>query len=68
MRRFVVHYCSGVYIHGPVPHSLYIADMVCVFASIAASWESLKKAEIAALAERETAGTVWLPELLRKAA
>jgi ParB family transcriptional regulator, chromosome partitioning protein len=28
------------------------------------SWEKLKKAELAALAERETAGTGWLPKLL----
>jgi ParB family chromosome partitioning protein len=31
----------------------------------APAWEKLKKAELAALAEREIAGTGWLPELLR---
>jgi ParB family transcriptional regulator, chromosome partitioning protein len=29
------------------------------------SWEKLKKTELAALAERETAGTGWLPSILR---
>ena len=29
------------------------------------SWEKLKKAELAALAERELAGTRWLPQPLR---
>jgi len=31
----------------------------------APAWESMKKADLAALAEREIAGTAWLPELLR---
>lgn len=31
----------------------------------APAWSSLKKAELAALAERETAGTGWMPEPLR---
>ena len=31
----------------------------------APAWEKLKKAELAALAERETAGTGWLPDMLR---
>lgn len=31
----------------------------------APAWEKLKKAELAALAERETAGTGWLPDVLR---
>jgi ParB family chromosome partitioning protein len=34
----------------------------------APAWEKLKKPELAALAERELAGTSWLPELLRTAA
>src|SRR5580704_7289031 len=29
------------------------------------SWEKMKKSELAALAERETAGTGWLPSALR---
>jgi ParB family chromosome partitioning protein len=29
------------------------------------AWNGMKKADLAALAERETAGTGWLPELLR---
>lgn len=37
-------------------------------ATVAPAWESLKKSELASLAERETAGTGWLPEILRKAA
>ena len=32
----------------------------------APAWSSMKKAELAAMAERETSGTGWLPELLRK--
>ena len=32
----------------------------------APAWEKLKKAELAALAEREIAATGWLPELLRQ--
>ncbi len=31
----------------------------------APAWEKLKKSELAALAERELAGTGWLPEILR---
>ena len=31
----------------------------------APAWEKLKKAELALLAERETAGTGWLPDILR---
>jgi len=31
----------------------------------APAWEKLKKADLAALAERETSGTGWLPPLLR---
>jgi ParB family chromosome partitioning protein len=31
----------------------------------APAWEKLKKAELAKVAERETAGTGWLPEMLR---
>jgi ParB family chromosome partitioning protein len=31
----------------------------------APAWTGMKKTELAALAERETAGTAWLPELLR---
>jgi ParB family chromosome partitioning protein len=34
----------------------------------APAWDKAKKADLAAIAERETAGTGWLPELLRKAA
>ncbi len=34
----------------------------------APAWEKLKKAELAALAERELAGKAWLPALLRPAA
>jgi ParB family chromosome partitioning protein len=34
----------------------------------APAWEKLKKAELAALAERELAGKGWLPEILRPAA
>jgi ParB family chromosome partitioning protein len=34
----------------------------------APSWSSLKKAELAALAEAQTAGAGWLPEPLRRAA
>jgi len=33
--------------------------------SVAPAWEKLKKAELAALAEREVSGKDWLPELLR---
>jgi ParB family chromosome partitioning protein len=33
--------------------------------SNAPAWEKLKKTELAALAERETAGKGWLPALLR---
>jgi ParB family chromosome partitioning protein len=31
----------------------------------APAWETMKKPDLAALAEREIAGTGWLPELLR---
>ena len=31
----------------------------------APAWAKLKKAELATLAEREIAGTGWLPEILR---
>ena len=31
----------------------------------APAWNGIKKADLAALAERETAGTAWLPEVLR---
>jgi len=31
----------------------------------APAWDKLKKAELAALAEREVAGTGWLPDILR---
>src|SRR5690606_11563787 len=31
----------------------------------APAWEKLKKAELAKVAERETVGTDWLPEILR---
>jgi len=31
----------------------------------APAWNRMKKADLAALAERETAGTGWLPEPLR---
>ncbi len=34
----------------------------------APAWEKMKKAELAALAEREMAGREWLPEILRPAA
>jgi ParB family chromosome partitioning protein len=34
----------------------------------APAWKKLKKPELAALAERETAGSGWLPKLLRPAA
>jgi hypothetical protein len=34
----------------------------------APAWDKAKKADLAAIAERETTGTGWLPELLRKAA
>jgi ParB family chromosome partitioning protein len=34
-------------------------------ASSKRSWDKLKKSELAALAERETAGTRWLPQPLR---
>jgi len=36
--------------------------------SVAPAWDKLKKAELAALAEREVAGRNWLPELLRSPA
>jgi ParB family chromosome partitioning protein len=36
--------------------------------NVAPAWSNLKKTELASLAERETAGTGWLPEILRKAA
>jgi ParB family chromosome partitioning protein len=36
-------------------------------AAPAPAWEKMKKAELAALAERETAGKGWLPALLRPA-
>ncbi len=36
--------------------------------TVAPAWSNLKKAELATLAERETSGTGWLPEILRKAA
>jgi ParB family chromosome partitioning protein len=32
------------------------------------SWDKLKKSELAALAEREVAGTSWLPKLFTAAA
>jgi len=32
---------------------------------VAPAWDKLKKAELAALAEREVAGTGWLPDILR---
>lgn len=32
---------------------------------VAPAWDKLKKAELAALAEREIAGTGWLPDILR---
>jgi len=32
----------------------------------APAWDKLKKSELAALAERETAGRNWLPEPLRR--
>ena len=32
---------------------------------VAPAWEKLKKAELSALAEREIAGTGWLPVILR---
>jgi ParB family chromosome partitioning protein len=34
----------------------------------APAWDKAKKSDLAAIAERETAGTSWLPELLRRAA
>jgi ParB family chromosome partitioning protein len=36
--------------------------------SVAPAWSGMKKSELAALAERETAGRRWLPEPLRIAA
>jgi ParB family chromosome partitioning protein len=35
---------------------------------IAPAWSKAKKGELAAIAERQLAGTGWLPALLRKAA
>ena len=36
--------------------------------SIAPAWEKMKKADLASLAERETSGKNWLPEILRASA
>ena len=33
--------------------------------SVAPAWNAMKKSELAAVAERQTAGTGWLPEPLR---
>ena len=36
--------------------------------AVARAWSGMKKAELASLAERELAGTGWLPDILRAAA
>jgi ParB family chromosome partitioning protein len=44
-----------------------IVKAICAAKGVPAkrSWQKLKKSELAALAEREIAGTGWLPEPLK---
>lgn len=49
-----------------VPKAVLLADLEAAKdVPPAPSWEKMKKADLAALAERETAGTFWKPEPLR---
>lgn len=50
---------------GKVSKAQIIETLRDVKGDVAPSWSGMKKAELAALAERETAGTGWLPEPLR---
>ena len=50
---------------GKVSKAQIIEALREVKGDVAPSWSGMKKAELAALAELEIAGTGWLPELLR---
>lgn len=53
---------------GKVNRAVIIDALRQVKGSVAPAWEGMKKAELASLAERQLAGTGWLPEPLRKPA
>jgi ParB family chromosome partitioning protein len=50
---------------GRVTKTAILAALAEVKGAVAPAWEKAKKSELAALAEREIAGTGWLPAVLR---
>jgi len=64
------HYTPDVATYfGRVSSAQIVADLCAAKGVPAApSWSRMKKAELAAFAAREIAGTGWLPEVLRRAA
>ena len=52
---------------GKVSKAQIIADLREIKGDIAPAWSAMKKVDLAALAERETEGTGWLPAPLRAA-
>jgi ParB family transcriptional regulator, chromosome partitioning protein len=52
---------------GRISKSLIIADLKEARGSVAPGWEKAKKGDLAAIAEREIAGTSWLPSPLKRA-
>jgi ParB family chromosome partitioning protein len=53
---------------GRISKARIIETLREVKGSVAPAWDKLKKADLAALAQRETSGIRWLPEILRSSA